>query len=111
MSSVFDGMAEIFTSAMGDDDLVTYTRAKGSWSGSVKAIYEPAAAMANLMQGAGAVEAVTTPTRFHIAASALTGGWGQGDTIRRGTADWVVKSVPDRPDQGGVVVIEVEAAP
>jgi hypothetical protein len=105
MASILDTLAQTFIAVLGDDELATYTRADGSWSGPVAVIFEnPSSLMAT---GAGP-DAVVAEAKFHIAVGDLFGGWGQGDTIAFRGKTWIVRA--PLPDGHGMVQFQVEAA-
>jgi hypothetical protein len=103
MSNIFDGLASIFVDTFGDDAAGIYTKRDGSWSGSVKLIYEAPAALSGM---GSPVDDITIPTKFHAAIADLPIGYGQGDTLRFRGRDWTVKT--PLPDGQGMVVLEME---
>ncbi len=97
MSSIFDGLAPIFTQVLGDDVPVQYTHADTTID--VIGIFEmPATVLPGTSDGA---DIVLTDPMFGCAESDLPDGYGEGDTIVRRGVTYVVKA--PQPDGHGMV--------
>lgn len=76
MSSIFDGMADIFVQHLGDREEMPYTH-DGTTVG-VKGIVEMPAMT---VDGLAAPQIVDADASFHCAVADLPSGYGEGDTV------------------------------
>ncbi len=75
MSSVFDGMAEIFRDTFGDAELFAYTA--GATTVLVRGIFRlPAVAV-----DGGEIQLVDADAEVHFAVADLPAGYGEQDTV------------------------------
>jgi len=103
MSSIFDGMADLFVAVLGDTDLVPYTHA--GTTVNVKGIFDDPDMLFEIGESASKV---VTMAKVSFAEADLHQGYGQGDTVRIKGVGYVVRN-PLR-DGKGMVSIDLEKA-
>lgn len=103
MSSLFDGMAEIFRDTFGE--AVTYTRSGGSPIALQGVVDLPSLRV----EGLAEIDLVTIDPSLHCAVADLPAGYGAGDSVVARGVSYLVKG-PPMPDGFGMVRLALKRA-
>ena len=105
MSNIFTDldMAGVFVAVLGDNESFTYTTRRGA-AVAIRGIFENPAELVDT--GTAPAGEIQRQAKLSVAEADLPAGYGQGDSISRGSESWSVRA--PLPDGNGMVDLILE---